>query len=89
LNPKGAIAIESCYDGALNSAQRFTTTVMVGLRLMIVDSEKKSPHYRVSKKRKEKEDEESVEKNGRKRAEVRLEARSTSGAGKERHANTT
>jgi hypothetical protein len=56
---------------------------------MIVDSEKKSPHYRVSKKRKEKEDEESVEKNGRKRAEVRLEARSTSGAGKERHANTT
>lgn len=49
---------------------------------MTVDSEKKSPHDRARKK-KEKEDEESVEKNGRKRAEVRLEARSTSGAGRE------
>jgi hypothetical protein len=74
--------------GAFNSAQLFTTTVMVGSRLMIVDSEKKSPHYRARKKRKEKDDEESVEKNGRKRAEVRLEARSTSGAGNERQTTT-
>jgi hypothetical protein len=39
-------------------------------------------------KRKEKEAEESVEKNGRKRVEVRLEARSTSGAGEERQTTT-